>query len=369
VILVTKVVDMKLISNLFVFLLWLLSGQHTEVEPANQKITPVYVTVGAHIEEKLPLPCGAQPTEMCCSEYAKFRDNLITYADLYLDYGVQWNLQTNAEFLRLTDICETDNLRESTTAGKGILTYLIEDKSVMIDAHAHTAKGDNYADLMQQLVLHDIPEDKLTVVGGCFVGDAAEFEMFEAGMLGEEFPDVIWRPALYTYPAVIGHNPTGEDFTSGLWKPGGFDWHPLEGLNGDLYYTHDENKRMDMAGSGFLHSCALGYKKGYFYYASDYIEQLVEYIKDGSAPSDKMYTATIATTQDHLKDIDIYLPIIETQLRALQDFAEDSQIVYVHFQDLLEIWQEQYDREPNIFRIDEFDGRDFTCDGQGNQVP
>jgi pimeloyl-ACP methyl ester carboxylesterase len=57
--------------------------------------TPVYVTVGTHLEEKLPLPCGETCDDRCRREYERFRSNLLTYADLFLDYGVEWNLQTN----------------------------------------------------------------------------------------------------------------------------------------------------------------------------------------------------------------------------------------------------------------------------------
>jgi pimeloyl-ACP methyl ester carboxylesterase len=337
--------------------------------PATEEITPVFVTVGTHLEEKLPLPCGENCDNRCRAEYERYRSNLITYADLFLDYGVEWNLQTNYEFLRLTDMCETDELREATTEGKSILTYLLEDKGAMIDTHAHTHSGDNYADVKHQLCLHGIPDSMLTVVGGCAVGDMEQFESFEAGLRGEDFPDVVWYPLMYTFPAIPGHNIRGEDFTSGLWKPGGFDWNPLEGRYGDLYYTHDESKRMVVVGSGFLHSCALGYETGYFYYASDYINQLVEYIEDGTAEGDKMYTATIATTQKYMNDPDTYLPIIETQLQALQDHVAAGKVVYVHYQDLLDIWAERYDRTPNVFRIEEFDVADFTCDGHGNRIP
>jgi pimeloyl-ACP methyl ester carboxylesterase len=341
----------------------------TETSGTNTDVTPVYVTVATHVEEQLPLPCGESPSDRCCQEYDRFRANLIAYADLFLEYGVKWNLQPNVELLRLTDLCETDELRAETTDGQSILPYLIDEKSVMVDAHAHPHQGHNYADVMEQLHLYGVPQEMLTVVGGCYTGEAEQLTTFEAGWQGEAFPDVVWRPLLYTFPAVVGHPVEAEDYSSGMWKPAGFDWNPLEGEMGDLYYTHDPSRRMAMVGSGFVHSCALGHDQAYFYYASDYVEQLVAYIESGRAPGDRLYTASIATNQQHTDDPETYLPTVEAQLQALQDEVDAGKVIYVHYQELLEIWETEYGSQPNTFRLDQFDRADFTCDGEGHQIP
>jgi hypothetical protein len=70
-----------------------------------------------------------------------------------------------------------------------------------------------------------------------------------------------------------------------------------------------------------------------------------------------------------MNDPDTYLPIIETQLQALQDHVAAGKVVYVHYQDLLDIWAERYDNTPNILRIDNFAVEHFTCDGHGNRIP
>jgi hypothetical protein len=209
----------------------------------------------------------------------------------------------------------------------------------------------------------------LTVVGGCYTGEAEQLATFEAGWRGEQYPDVVWRPLLYTFPAVVNHPVEAEDYSSGMWKPAGFDYNPLEGKEGARYYTHDPSKRMTRVGSGFVHSCALGHDQGYFYYASDYVEQLVQYIADGRAEGGKLYTASIATTQQHVNEPDTYLPHIEAQLQALEDEVTSGQVIYVHYQELPEIWETQYDGEPNIFRLDQVAAADFTCDGNGHRVP
>jgi hypothetical protein len=331
--------------------------------------TPVYVTVGTHVENQLPLPCGPAPSERCCTEYDRFRANLITYADLFLSYGVAWNLQPNQELLRLTEACETDDLRTETTAGKSIIPFLIEEKSVMVDPHCHPHEGDNYADVMETLRLHGAPEEMLTVVGGCYTGQPGQLETLEAGWEGEAFPDAVWRPSLLTFPALVGHPVNGEDYTSGMWKPSAFDYNPLAGQEGAGYYTHAPQRRIAMVGSGFLHSCALGHDEAFFAYASDYIEALVARLRSGDAPPDRLYTATITTNQQHVDDPDTYLRQVEAQLAALQDELETGEVIYIHYQELPNVWSGRYDEEPNLYRLDEFVTAEYTCDGEGNRVP
>ncbi len=338
-------------------------------QTSSASTTPVYVTFATHVEEKLPLPCGDEATPRCCDEYARFRSNLIAYADLFLQYGVKWNLQPNVRLLELGDMCETEAMRQDTTSGQSLLPYLIEEKGAMVDAHAHPHDGHNYADVMRQLHLHGVPIEMLTVVGGCYTGEAQQLETFEAGWQGEAFPNVVWRPLLYTFPAIAGHPVEAEDYSSGMWKPAGFDYNPLEGKQGDQYYTHDTSKRMAMVGSGFVHSCALGHDQAMFYYASDYVERLVARIDNGTAPGGRLYTASIATNQQHIDDPDAYMPAVEAQLQALEDEVEAGQVIYVHYQELPEVWEEAYASRPNIYRLDQFEPDEFTCDGEGNRIP
>ncbi len=338
-------------------------------------ITPIYVTVGAHLENKLPLPCGDSGCAGHCKDaYLRFRQNILDYAQLMNKYGASYNVQTNWAVVELEDACVDDATRASTTNGKHILVHLYEDLGAMIDTHAHEKQTErydtsyNYADIYQLIANAGVPAESLSIVGGCIVGSDYQWGQFAGGYQGNHFPKTTWTPAAFTFPAVHDHDPEGEDFTSGMWNPGAFDWEPAAGRRGDAFYAHQASGDYAMIGSGYLHHCAGGYKKGDFWVASDYIEVLASHIAEGKAPAGKMYTATVAMNQNHFKDPAAYMPMLEQQLKALQPLVQSGQVVYAHFQELPDIWKSRYGGEPNLYRYDNIDPADYTCDGNDNPV-
>jgi len=338
-------------------------------------ITPIYVSVGAHLENKLPVPCGNPGCDTHCKDaYLKLRGNVVDYAKLMQRYGVSYNVQTNWHMIELENACTDDAIRKSTTNGKHVLVYLVEDLGVMIDPHAHenqTERYDtsyNYADIMQLIADQGIPAETLSVVGGCIVGSDYQWDQFAGGYQGNHYPQTRWTPEAFTFAAVHDHNPVGEDFTSGVWRPSAFDWEPAAGRQGPGFYTHDPNGAYAMIGSGNLHHCAGGYRMGDFWVASDYIEVLASHIASGKAPGGRMYTATVAMNQRHFKDPATYMPMLEMQLEALKPLVESGQVIYAHFQEIPDIWASRYDSQPNLYRYDNIDPADYTCDGNGNGI-
>ncbi len=345
------------------------------VAAATPGVTPIYVTVGAHLENKLPLPCEQEGCSGHCQEaYLRFRANIVDYAELMQRYGASYNVQTNFHLPLLEEACVDDATRAATTNGKHLLVYLMEDLGAMIDTHAHESQIErhkaiyNYADVSQLLVDAGVPRDTLTVVGGCLAGSSEQFARFQGGFEGSHFPDLRWTPELFTFPAVHDHDPSGEDFTSGLWRPGDFDWEPAAGRMGEKYYSHDPAGEHIMVGSGYLHSCAGRYPKGSFWLASDYVVTLARYLEQGKAPAGRMYTATVAMNQKHFKDPDTYMGFIEQELKDLQPLVDSGQVIYKHYQELPAIWARDYDSQPNLYRFEDIDPADYTCDGQGQAI-
>lgn len=338
-------------------------------------MTPIYVTVGAHLENKLPLPCAQAGCQGHCKDaFLKFRGNVLQYAELMQRYGASYNVQTNWHMIELEDACVDDATRTATTKGKHVLVYLMEDLGAMIDPHAHEQQivrydtSYNYADIMQLIADQGVPAETLSVVGGCIAGSDYQWEHFAGGYAGNHYPQVRWTPRAFTFPAVHDHDPAGEDFTSGMWRPSAFDWEPAAGRQGEGYYSDDPSGAYAMIGSGYLHHCAGGYPKGDFWVASDYIEVLAQHIATGKAPGGRLYTSTVAMNQRHFKDPDTYLSMMELQLQALQPLVESGQVVYAHFQELPDIWESQYASQPNLYRYDNIDPADYTCDGHGNGI-
>ena len=322
-------------------------------------VTPIYVTVGTHIEFR-------QPFGGTCREYERIKSTLLDFSALFDEFGVHWNLQSSATFAELVMGCDVGDLLENTS-GKNVLQYLYEDTDALIDAHTHDLEAEEiYADVVATLMEAGVPESSLTVAGGFVTNDQDQYERFVGGQQGITHPDFVWQPEVVTFSAVPNHAVEDEDFTSGMWRPSGFDY-PSESAD-VAYYDHDPDVPFAVAGMGFLHSCAFNYRDGYFWQASDYIIQLAELIDEGTAPAGKMYTATLATTQTHLNEADTYLPLIRDQLEELAPLVASGQVVYVHFQDLPDTWEREYGSEPNSFTIDNFDPDEHHTCANGREL-
>ncbi len=343
------------------------TGDDDTVEPPTPEPppTPVYVTVGTHLERLGWYP-ESFPED--CEQLAEFQTKLLAYADLFEQYGVKWNLQT--AYALPSRIGQCEGAGEAVLYdGENVLAYLQHHRDVMIDAHLHDEGVElNYADVAVILGKTGIPFDTLTVVGGYETNNQEQFDQLSAGLTGSLFPDSTWTPDLFTFAAVPGHLPGTEEFSSGLWRPSGLDYDPGVDAPGELYYLDDPDARMIAVGSGHLHGCATGYEQARFWYASDYIEALADAIADDTAPPDQPYTATIATMHFHMYEIDEYLPLFEAQLQALQPLVEQGRVEYVHFHDLPRIWDQEYGNEPSTYRFEEISEDVYTCDEQGNRI-
>ncbi len=326
-------------------------------------ITPLYVTVASHLEENF---IGQ------CNQFEERQQFLVLWADMLESYGVQWNIQTMTNFTEKIVQCEEDPHREAT-GGKNLLQYLYEDRSIEFDAHAHESDNPatkNYTDVREEIhQLGEIPYDHLIAVGGFDSGDQEMLDEFIAGKPPRVYvddPDAeTWYPELLTFSAIPGHG-AGEDFSAGMWNPAGLD-HPLpSGDEGVEYYTHDADQPITLAGGGWTRACQHGWRGDGpapydFWEMSDANNAMVDALAAGEIPGGEMTSATFYIRQVHLTDPDTYIPQYEAQLQELQARVETGEIVYVHFQELIPIWEEDYDRRPNIIRTSALSSR-ATCE-------
>ncbi len=322
----------------------------------NSTLTPVYVTVGMHIEYH-----GAHD-KPGCDPYLGFRAELLEYATFFETQGVLWNLQVSLPFVDKMVTCDVGTVTDDT-AGKNVLRYLVEDTATLVDPHSHETPGeDTYPDIVAALINAGIDSDTLIVAGGFETNNTEQFANFTQGYTGPVH-GYKWQPTVVTYAAVPQHPVEQEDFSSGLWRPSGFDY---PGPADPLYYQHKNTGPFFIAGMGFLHSCAFTYKQGYFWQASDYIATLVDFIDQGTLPAGKIYTATLALPSS-FNDASVAIPKIQEQLDELAPLVTAGKVVYVHFQDLPTIWSDNYGGSPNTVTIDQF-ANYHTCDGNGGKI-
>lgn len=327
------------------------------------EIVPVYVTWGTHIELQ-----GVWSGN--CPNYLEFRDKLLDVAELFDSYDVAWNIQPTYMFVEQMNRCETPQVRADTN-DQNILRYLYDEYDARIDPHGHEGQEDphgdsfNYTDCFVALRDDaDIPPESMTVVGGVSTADQQLYVDLIAGKAGTEGKgnqDEIWRPLIISFPAVEGHALEHEDYTSGVWMPTGLDYDPANGLDGTGYFTPTDSG-IPISGQGFINSCQLSNPDAYFWQASDYVLQLAAFIEDGTVEPGQIYTSTIATTAKQIGTVPDILDVYTEQLEELAPLVADGRVVYLHFQDLPDIWESEFDSEPNLLSFDVFWGHE-TCQG------
>ena len=317
--------------------------------------TPVYVTIFAHNEDSWGSVVGTQ------DKYEDYRSDLVEKLQTMVDYGAKFNWQTDYVVLEAMAEYESE-VDQSNTNNKHILKYMTEDLGFSVDPHTHTY---NMADVTK--LISDQGITSSTVIGGVRAFECqangelegtfttndwhAELELVDGMMEGDLF-DVSWEPTILSGAAMGGH--WYDSFASGIWRPGieeNFYQHSSDEDDIILFghgYPHDRSNLGDTQSSG-----------AYVYSQSaDHIKELVEMIQTGQVPSGKIYPLSLHIRDQPTirKDGDQHdtLPGLRHILEELESYAEDNSIVYVTIQEAIEIWETQYNSEPNILPLSQF---------------
>ncbi len=323
----------------------------TTVAPVNvpEGVTPIYLTIFSHNERTI-------------ARYARFRDNLDDYlvyrrnlvdvAELLHRYGVHYAWQTDYLILEAMDKFEDQALAldPEATGDKPVLRYLVEDLGVSVDPHAHECitppnRGDcgdrqyNYADVAY-LIGELGGVEPTGVIGGTSEAERTLADF--ASCIEGNVHDFSWCPDILTGYAGVSGGHSNDDHHSGVWRPTEF--------NDTDFLTHDP--------SGALANVGRGYSLGAFSGASfgdptapqplDYIEGLADRIASGEAPAGVMYTATLNFNEDQFID-NGWLDKLEEILTRLQPLVDEGRVVYSNFVETVDIWENQYDSEPNVY--------------------
>ena len=221
---------MKLYLILLSILVIISCSKDKSTNPDDSQITPVYVTVAGHIEDG---QYYAEP-----NIYPEYRDKLIAFAELIKSYNIPFNLQIDYEFFMGANNCETEEMM-AETGGTNVIDYLAENYDFEIDPHqggGWEEGQENYADVR---FLGGMVTDHITDTAGGVVWNLQEqYERFDNGESGWQYPDFTWFPQILTLGVHSNHHNgdfSNDDLTSGIWKPQGFD---------NKFLIHDENASM-----------------------------------------------------------------------------------------------------------------------------
>jgi hypothetical protein len=302
--------------------------------------TPIYVTIAGHVEN------GDYYSNE--NVYPNYRKKLLDFADLIRSYNLPFNLQIDYNFFLGALTCETTKMQEITN-NTNIIDYLARWYNFEIDPHKDGGWEEEtqlYADV--RYIGGQITSEISENVGGIVWNQEEQFTRLANGEQGELYPDFTWYPEILTLGVHSAHHLgyfSNDDSTSGIWKPKGF---------GDDFHIHDESASMIYVGPGYTKSSWSEEPdvNQTIESAIDYIEVLAENLEKGEIKSNKMYTVSFPIPQKIIFNQSLHYLMTE-RLDRLVDLMNEGKVICETYSRIVEIWQEDYNSEPNIFTVDE----------------
>lgn len=316
---------------------------------------PIYVTIYSHNEDSWESMVNTKV------KYIKYREGLLDRIALLQEYGIEWDWQSDQPVIEAMLEYEDDSQLLSATGGKNILKYM-NDLGISLDPHAHT---NNYADIAH--LITELGANPSQVIGGTVqVKCGSSYLNFlelddwhknidlgaDSLVHGEDYPDAVWDPKILSDPGMGGH--FFDDWSSGVWQPG----------NSSDFYTHDPASDIVYVGEGYPHDATIigpVHASDGEIHASDgqYIKELSEKIADKELPTGTkdgekfMYTASL-----HVRDTAIVtesggtvtLDGLRSVLEELEPLRAEGKVIYLKFEDVVELWEQEYNSVP--YRID-----------------
>jgi len=309
---------------------------NTELPPLPTEINPVYVTFVGHIEDN--------DIYLDCKVYEDRKQDLLDVAEIIKAGNATFNLQIEYQFFQGAQNCEGEE--ENT------IDYLATEYGFEIDAHQEGAwdwvGDDNYADIRH---LGELITPHITETAGLVWNYALQFPELDAGQRGQIYPEFTWSPEILSGAVGYKHHLgdfNDDDLSSGIWIP--------KGTNDD-FYIHDPDNRMVYVAGG-PHGNWEGTNNCTFQNAADYAETLVNYMQDGTVDNTKIFTAAMTLPQTIMFN---QKEKITELLEQLEPLVEAGYVKYVTYTELVDIWRTKFNSEPNIFKFNEIDPADYTC--------
>ncbi len=227
--------------------------------------------------------------------YLADRAKLITLANYFQTNGITLNMQS--DWLYLTNVIAKDTGSIlSSTSGKNILRWMVEDKGVEMDPHSHETTY-IYPDIAKLMDSLGLPESK--VMGGTLYGQMNGTNIWtnlSNGQYGVVFPNYFWHP----------------DYVMGGGSPGhvadlnyyGF-WNPQDTAN---YLVHDTTQHIRHIGVG----CDIKIKdtSSVAVIVAE-LKDVVEKVQSGQYPSHGFYVQTIFFGHGDLNNNPFYNKLLE----------------------------------------------------------
>jgi hypothetical protein len=297
------------------------STTQTDVSSESIPSTPViYVSFASHSEDPAhpDYPSYVEDRQT----FDAHRAALVDFANLLHTFGVAYNFQTDWNFILGVQAFDQG---DTSTNGKNILRYLVEDLKFSVDPHSHEGFGYNIADVAY--LLTQVGVTPSTVAGG-FIADppsASLLERYWKPVEGKRY-DYVWAPTVLFGGGTSKHVNESLLWMSGMWRP----------KSNEEFLVHDPAAAIPVVG----------------HYRSTWegLERLVEKQAAGELDPMKMYTVTVMANQ---ADMNTELMKEWTEnLERYRPLADQGLIQWVLLQDTLRIWQDEFDEQPSQLLFD-----------------
>jgi hypothetical protein len=293
------------------------TGNPPQTEENPQTVPPIYVSIITHNEE----PSSSNYPDFIEDENAfwEHREALITFADMLHEEGVKYNYQSDWNFLYAATLYDQGT---PSTKNKNFLRYLKEDLGFEIDPHNHKTEY-NFADVAYLIEELGVPVSQ--TVGGFLAAPprVCMVEYFREPIRGTTYTDYTWQANILWGGATAGHKGDEELWTSGIWRP----------RDNENFLVHDENALPHVGG-----------------YKSDWtgLEDLIQKQQNGELEVGKIYTQTIFIGQNELLKSGRIRGFRE-MIQSLSEYSDAGMIRWVGLEEVVDIWENDYDSEPNLY--------------------
>ena len=303
----------------FIFLVLLLAAcaPAEYVDSANPRLAPIYVSIVTHNEQPRDPSAPAYSTN--AKYFMRNRDATVDFARMLYTEGVKYNFQSDWDFVM--GVLKYDNGTHST-GDKNVLRYLVENLSFEVDPHAHETRY-SYADVAH---LHQEAGVPPSYIAGGFIamptGDS-KLEYLWEPVCGKQF-DCEWQAQATWGGGTSGHENEEDLWISGIWKP----------QDNAHFTTHSDGAPLPHVG---------GYMRGW-----DGLRDLLEHQRNGDLEPSSVHTQTIFVRQDDLVN-PVFTEEFRAEIQSLSDETQDGRIRWVGLNEVLHIWETEYDCQPNLF--------------------
>ncbi|MBU1634629.1 carboxypeptidase regulatory-like domain-containing protein [bacterium] len=280
---------------------------------------PIYVSIITHNEEPSSRPGGYPDFVNNESAFWQHRESLIEFASMLHAEGVKYNYQSDWNFLLAATKYDTG---AASTNSKNFLRYLKEDLGFEIDPHAHETQY-NYADVAYLIEELGVPVSQTTGGFLAFPPESSKLEYFRQPITGSIYSDYTWQAEILWGGATLFHQNEDSLWISGIWKP----------QDNEHFLTHDENAPLPEVG---------GYRNNW-----QGLNKLLQKQQNGELEEGKIYTQTIFAGQNSMLNPQ-FIQDFQQQIQALSEYTRAGLIQWVGLAEVIDIWESQYNSEPNL---------------------